>query len=340
MPDGQYFYPMRKKYIFGCLLFLISLFPISINFASAQKTEHILLNPTGNSLKSLFSHEFNYFDKVSGKDGNLSFGLLENKVALKAAPLLGQDEELYLIGDFYWLSIDNDDNFPADNAKSPTDLYDLSFGAIYRRQISANWDIGTSFQFGTATPSGDLFDSSDEMYVSGIPFIRAKHSHDLYWILLRDLDTKRDKEILPGAGLQFQFGQSGWAALGFPFAHVNSKLSDSIFLEASYRPERNLDSKLFLNLSEEIIPYMGFNWSERYFMRAKRADNDHVLTFEDKRVFAGSKFIVTNNIALDLKAGRTFDREFGEGKNRSERRDNSIAIGDAWFGGIELTIRS
>jgi len=320
------------------LFFLVPLILLGVTPVFAQTDLRFAFNPDDSKIRHAFRYGLNAFEKVDGKDGADDFGLLENEAALRVSPLLNDDHELFLTLDFYWLDIDNDDTFPADNAKTPTDLYDLGFGGTYRWRGGTDWDFVLPLTYGSATPSGDLFNSVDEMYVSGVPFVRFRGNENLNWILLVDFDTKRDHPILPGAGIQVPFGDNGWAAFGFPFAQVQGTIGEAVEVKASYRAERNVDAEVAVPVSDHVAPFVGFSWIERYFMRPEREDNDDRTVYEDKRVFGGLRVSTSEHVSFRLKGGWVFGREFGEGDDRDERNDNEIEVDDGWFGGVELEV--
>jgi len=196
----------------------------------------------------------------------------------------------------------------------PRDLWDIETGARYRHRLGERREWGLSASVGSA--SDDPFHSINEttFRVTGTYRIPSRRSNS--WLFFLAYSNNRhfaNRVPLPGAAYLLHAPDQGLdAVVGLPFLALN------------YRPTPDWSGRLRIfgpdNISAEwgylgwkpLETYSGYDWSQRQWLRAGRADNSQRLFFDEKKWSLGVRFPVGHELHADLAALYEFDRRFYE----------------------------
>ncbi|MFP4502039.1 MAG: hypothetical protein ACLFTT_13640 [Candidatus Hydrogenedentota bacterium] len=309
-------------------------FLLPSTMAFAQGDLGVLIDPQPEKAAIRLQQDLHVFSTEDIKDTGESLGLTEYELDLRVPVWHAEGQVLFAGASVYGLDLDTD-GLLAPGIALPSDLYDVSAGLGYLRELDRGWTVAGTLRVGSA--SDELFDSSDEIYLQGTGLLRIPDGRNA-WILAFHADTRHDWPVYPGVGYQWQFESGRYLVLGLPFLVAGGPITDRLRFETSYFPIDNVRAALRYEATENITPYLTFAWNSHYFVRAGRDDDDDRLEFEDKRIAAGVAFDLGEHVRFDIEAGYAFDRWFGEGDDRSDRDDDSIDLDDAGYLGGSLRL--
>ncbi len=318
----------------GCI-FLAAIF--CANVAAAQSDLVLLLNPNPNEDKVIFRTKSTIAGKADNKANGGDFRQFEQNLSLRYAVIQNEDRELYLTLDSHLVDFGTTGVFDETLATVPGNLYNVGVGALYRQTVHEDWRVGGQLRVGSA--SDELFNSVDELYLQGFAFLQVPHLEYTSWIAILAVNTNLQIPVIPGFGYAFPLSEQALAVVGFPFLGAAGQLTDKLGFQIVYWPVRNADLNVNYQVTEWMRPYTGFKWRGQYFSRANRDDSDDRILLEDKRLFGGAVFDLTDKVALDVQAGYLFDRQLGEGDSFSDRNDNNFRIDSTWYTSLELNVQ-
>ncbi len=318
-----------------------SLFFMGIVFCSssalAQSDLVLLLNPNPNENEVIFRTRSSIVGEADDRATGDDFRQFEQNLSLRYALIQNEDRELYFALDSHLVDLDTTGVFDETGAAVPGGLYNVGAGALYRQTVHEDWRVGGQLRVGSA--SDKLFNSTDEMYLQGLAFLQVPHLEHTSWIAVLAVNTNLQFPVIPGFAYTFPVSKQALAVVGFPFLGAAGQLTDKFGFQIVYRPLRNVDVSANYQVTERVRPYAGFRWRGQYFSRADRADSDDRILLEDKRLFGGTVFDLTDKVALDLQAGYLFDRQLGEGDDYSDRNDNNFRIDSTWYASLALNVQ-
>lgn len=325
----------------GTVMKWVSLFFVGIVFCSssalAQSDLVLLLNPNPNEDRVIFRTRSIIVGEADDRATGGDFRQFEQNLSLRYALIQNEDRELYFALDSHLVDLDTTGVFDETGASVPDNLYNVGIGALYRQTVHEDWRVGGQLRAGSA--SNKLFDSTDEMYLQGLAFLQVPHLEHTSWVAVLAVNTNWQFPVIPGFGYAFPVSARALAVVGFPFFGGAGQLTDKLGFQVVYWPVRNVDVSVNYQVTERIRPYTGFRWRGQYFSRAGRSDSDDRILLEDKRLFGGAVFDLTDKVALDLQAGYLFDRQLGEGDDYSDRNDNNFRIDSTWYASLALNVQ-
>jgi len=213
----------------------------------------------------------------------------------------------------------------------------VGVGGLYRQDLDNGWTVGARIRIGSA--SDKLFDTGDEAHLRSLFLLRVPHTKYTSWVFMANINTDGDFPVFPGIGYAFPLSRRAYALVGFPIIAAGGQITDKLSFSFSYFPALNIVARVEYAATEEWIVYAGFTSWARFFSRAKRDDEDDRIRLQDSRAFFGGTVQLTKRLSLDGKVGYVFDREFGEGDDFDERKDNNIRLDDAGFVSVGLQLR-
>lgn len=320
---------MRK----GCLLLALLGLCLPV---FAQSDMELIIFPDQYHVKGLLRVDVSPMNTVDEEDQDEDFEMGESFTTLRYNLKHSESRDIYLTVDSYWASIDNQANFIETGESLPDELYDFSAGLLFREQLDNGWTLGGSIRLGSS--SDKLFDSFDEVYLHSQVFLRVPHLEYTSWIFIAGVNTDWKYPIYPGIAYAFPISHRAYMMIGFPVLATGGNITDKLAFSALFVPGRS-NVQLDYALTDRVTPYIGYTARSRFFSRADRDDNDDKIRLSDSRVFAGTTIKVLKRGMIDVRGGYAFDRDFGEGDDYDERKDNTIDIENAAFAsfGYQLT---
>ena len=110
-------------------------------------------------------------------------------------------------------------------------------------------------------------------------------------------------------------------------------------LSAVYHFPRTVRAKVGYRPVESVELSAGFEWDNQRFFRRDRRNAKDRLWYVEKRLSAGARWEITEDIYLDISGGYAFDRFFFEGETYEDRGFNRLDIADGPFIGVQFGIR-
>jgi len=233
-----------------------------------------------------------------------------------------------------WLDLNSDATLP-DGRKLPSHLSDI------QAEFFVPWYFPFSeFSVAFGSASDKPFASGDEMFVDITWFSGSPPGGDKNgFLFFINLNTNREfLNGIPLPGFEYRYhdkkADNLKLVLGFPYSAARWKVTDNLQINAEYEFPRTVHTSVDYVFDCNVRLYGGFDWSNERFALHDRLEKDDRLFYYEKRLTAGIRWQMRENIFLDFSGGWAFDRFFFEGRGYQDRDDNRLKIGDGPFFGI------
>lgn len=325
---------MHKKILAGLLLTAVFL-----NWCKAQPFME-LFNPQIGTLSPSAEYEFSWYgdEDVHVRDnafqdqaGNLSS--MNHSFSALIPLYQDQTQETAFITNVELMDLDSRVRFPRNGASLPSELWNVEFGGVCRKRFENGWTGAVMATIGSA--SDKPFDSFDEVSFNAFGSLTMPTGRNTAWLFV--LYASAPREYLPGVPLPgvayyWRPDENLEAVIGLPLM-LRWQLDERTRFSGFVLPY-NVETELAYALMEEIDLYAGFSWDNEEYLRSGREQFEDMLTYFDKKVKAGVRFPLQENLFIDCQAGFAFDRFFFEDEDYDDRDKNRIDVGDGFYGKI------
>jgi hypothetical protein len=305
--------------------------------ASAQSDLELWFSPRIGDDDLTIKSEWKTYGSADAEDGAGDITLNRYQIHLSQPFARAEQQEWYVSFDYENLSLGGDKlHLKESGDPVPRELHDISAGLTYRRILNRGWVAGGHLQLGAA---GDgFFPDNDSSYLRGAAFLSIPQSRARAWIFMLYGDSNLDFPVVPGVGYRFPLSQKTWAVLGVPFLMVNGAVGERTSYQVSCFGPWSAKAELRYAVSDALSLYGRYSWDASKYKREDREHRDDVFDYEEMRTAAGFDWAAHDHILVGGAAGYAFNRAFGEGDDRSDRRNNEIEVDDAWFGQLVLKL--
>lgn len=266
---------------------------------------------------------------VSGKRGRLDMTRHHF-----AAGIMDSDESAMGINTrINWLQLSSDATLP-DGRKLPSNLMDVQV------EVFVPWFPPLSeFSIAFGSASDKPFASGDEMFVDITWLAPPISGNDGQFLFLINWNTNREFfNGVPLPGLAYRYHDEDVdnlkLVLGFPYSAVRWKATDWLQINAEYEFPRTVHTRVDFLLDHNVRLYGGFDWTNERFALHDRMEKDDRLFYYEKRLTAGARWNISDEMFIDVSGGWAFDRMFFEGRGYDDRDDNRLDIKDGPFIGL------
>lgn len=237
-----------------------------------------------------------------------------------------------------WLDLATDASLPDGRRKFPKNLYDTELQFMFPWLMPPGlWEI----KIGSA--SDKPFHSGDEVTADITWSIGYPNSPGYAFLFLVNYNNNREywnRDILLGFSYRGEPEDGRFKlALGFPYSAGRVKLTEDLQLSAEYNFPRTVHLRTDYVVSKNLRFYSGFDWANQRYFLYDRANDAARLFYYEKRVAAGLRWDITENMYLDFSGGFAFDRFFFEGTRYERRNQNRLDLGDGPFVGLQFGLR-
>jgi len=295
------------------------------------------MSPIVGHLVPLASYRFAWFpsERVQGQPTNL--GYTRHDLSLVVPVWQDAIDELSLNAHVRAEFFTTNAILPDTLQPFPDELWNVHFGATYRRLFDNGWIAGGSVSVGSA--SDKPFHSINEMTAGVNAFLRIpRGEHDAWIFTLSYSPTGELGFPVPGVAYLWQPSPDFRAFIGLPFSLMWRPIDD-LTLDFSYMLIRTVHARATYRLCPAARVYTAFDWSnEGYFLADRPSDNDRFFYY-DKRLSAGVLFHLNHNATLDFSGGYAFDRFYFEGARFSDNGFNRVDVGNGAFLAVRIGVR-
>ncbi|VTS01446.1 unnamed protein product [Gemmata massiliana] len=100
-----------------------------------------------------------------------------------------------------------------------------------------------------------------------------------------------------------------------------------------------MNARVTYRATERVYFSAGYeNTTESYFLAYRLDKDDRFFSFE-QRLLTGVRWDVCRNATLDLNAGCSFGREYGEGRNQGASLHDRVKVDPGVFLGVNFRMR-
>ncbi len=222
---------------------------------------------------------------------------------------------------------------PDTGERFPSELWDLSLGAVHRRRLDNGWIVGGNLAL--ASPSDRPFSGWDQTSVNFNGFLRLPSGRTNAWLFFLNYASNREFAPhipIPGAAYLYAPSRDFSALLGAPLLFVNWKPAARISLRGFYFPIHTVFLGGEYELGSGWKLFASYRWENDRYYRYGRENKDHRLFWYEQRMETGVALDTGAGIELALAGGYAWDRFFFEGKSYGDdRTDNRLDISDGFF---------
>lgn len=213
------------------------------------------------------------------------------------------------------------------------DYYNQQVSFSYRRTLPDEKFSLTSFSFGSA--SDRPFRNGRDSTVS----INSLYKFSPKWIGVVNYSNNRaflNNIPLPGAFYIHELSKENSLILGFPIIFWSRSLSAKWGIRYFGLIPWNHRLRLLYKFSDSLSFYTGLEQSPQTFFRHdRRSRYDRFFWFE-RRIAAGLEGTINKSLRYDFSGGLSFDRQFFEARNFSEKKEFLINADKALFVALSL----
>ncbi|MCP4643314.1 MAG: hypothetical protein GY851_22900 [bacterium] len=310
--------------------------------ASAENDAVIWLNPGINDFEAIGEFEAVQYGTAEVDRRSADFGMATYDLRLRLPFGRTETSEWIVSGDVELIDTTGSPRLRRTRSEVPGELYDVSFGAMYRHLFDNDWLAGVTLSVGSA--SDTPFGSMDEVYGRAGGFVRIPHLKYTAFLVYLDINTARSFPVVPGVGYQFPISRQAWAMLGLPIVATGGKIGERVSFFAFYQPPGTVDSEIAYHVSENWAGSLGFDWHSGSFALSDRRDKDDRFVIAQKRFKAGVEYRRPLDAEgaywkAELLGGYAFDRTIAEGEDIDERDERELEVDNTWFAGLDVEVR-
>ncbi len=222
---------------------------------------------------------------------------------------------------------------PDTGERFPSELWDLSLGAVHRRRLNNGWIVGGNLAL--ASPSDRPFSGWDQTSVNFNGFLRVPSGRTNAWLFFLNYASNREfapHVPIPGAAYLYAPSRDFSALLGAPLLFVNWRPVNRLSLRGFYFPIHTVFLGGEYSLGGGWKAFASYRWENDRYYRVGRAKRNQRLFWYEQRLEAGISLETGGGIELALSGGYAWDRFFFEGKSYGDdRTDNRLDISDGPF---------
>ena len=233
--------------------------------------------------------------------------------------------------------IDSEAVLPNTGQPIPDELWNISLGLRYARQLNDGWLASGGLSIGSA--SDHPFASIREMNVGVNSMLRVPQGDHNAWIFSLSYSPTSELNFpIPGISFSYNPSPQFHANIGVPF-QMTWRPTDDWQFQASYMLIRTVHVKSQYRIAERLSAVAAYDWSNEAYSLLDRPDLDDRFFIYDQRVSMGLQLAVATNVTASLSAGYVFDRFMYEGQSFSPNNSNAINLGAGPFTSLNLGAR-
>lgn len=222
---------------------------------------------------------------------------------------------------------------PDTGERLPSELWDLSFGAVHRRRLENGFILGG--QLSLNSPSDRPFSSWEEAAINLNGFLQIPAGGRDAWLFFLNYSSNREflpHIPIPGAGYLYAPSRDFSLLAGVPLLFVNWVPTAGVKLRGFYFPIHTIFLGGEYGLGNGWKLFASWRWENDRYYRYERPDKDHRLFWYEQRLEGGLALETGSGVELSLSGGYAYDRFFFEGKRYADdRTENRIDISPGFF---------
>lgn len=213
------------------------------------------------------------------------------------------------------------------------DFYNQQVSLSYRRSLADDKFSLTSLSFGSA--SDRPFRNGRDSTVS----INSIYKFSPKWLGVVNYSNNRaflNNIPLPGVFYIHELSRENSLIVGFPLIFWNKSLGSKWGIRYFGLMPWNHRLRLIYKYNEKVSFYSGFEQSPQTFFRHdRRSRYDRFFWFE-RRLGLGAEGTITKSFRYDFSSGLSFDRQFFEARNFSEKKEFLINADRALYVALNM----
>ncbi len=230
---------------------------------------------------------------------------------------------------------------PDTGERLPSELWDLSFGAVHRRRLANGSILGG--QLSLNSPSDRPFFSWRETMINLNGFLQIPAGGRDAWVFFLNYSSNREflpHVPIPGAGYLHAPSRDFSLLAGLPLLFVNWAPAARVKFRGFYFPIHTIFLGGEYGLGSGWKLFASWRWDNDRYYRCGRPDKDHRLFWYEQRLEGGLALKTGSGVELSLAGGYAYDRFFFEGKSYADdRTKNRIDLTPGFFLSAHATAR-
>lgn len=254
-----------------------------------------------------------------------------NIVNLSADVYRSERDSISLYATGAELHLENPPRLP-NGAAAPGDLGRAEIGARYSHKLREGHFTGGSLGFGSA--SDRPFATADSATVSANYFYGFPSGERSIWVLSVFYSNNNPiSDLVPIPAFMYMYRTENFVGIfGVPFAFVRWRFHELWMFSASmFGAIGGMEMAYGQRRAPQI--YSGLRAQQQSYLRAQRANSDDRIRENEKRLYAGVRFRLYENLGLDFQTGYAFDRFISESDKHVvlSAPENAANLGNSWY---------
>lgn len=232
--------------------------------------------------------------------------------------------------------------FTDTGASVSENFWDAEVGATYRHRYEENRELSANFSVGSV---GDVpFNTINETIFQFNGTYRWPGEGRHSWFLLVNWSNNRtflNYVPIPGVGYSYRSEDKRFTyVLGFPVNMVYWEIAKGFYGRASFTGISQANAEIGKELFFPLRLYGAFDWGQRVWLPAGRADLSDRLFFDQAKASVGLRSPLSPYLFADLSVGYEFARRlFLAHSYYSPLQDGKLAIDSGWTALLSVSVR-
>jgi len=234
-------------------------------------------------------------------------------------------------------SMNTDAVLPDSGINYPDQLWNISMGLMYMRQLENGWTAGGGVNIGSA--SDHPFATGDQITVGMNAMLRKPQGEHNAWLFMLMYSPFSEIQFpIPGIAFNYNPSDQLHINIGLPF-QVTYKPDDYWTFEASYMLIHTIHAKIKYKFSDSLSLFAGYDWSSEVYSLTENTNDDEHFYMYDQRASVGLESPITKWCKATLSGGYVFDRYSYQGKQWDSTQYDRVEMDPGAFMSLNLSFR-
>lgn len=295
--------------------------------APAQEAMQQLFSPTMGQMSFSGHARAQYQPSRDFKSDPGSLGSQEYELGLMAPLSQSDTHELGLTFSATHSRWDTRAVLPDSGMALPDELWNLSFGGLYRKKLDSGWIISGLALVGS--DSDKPFNSYDETALTALAVARMPVGKEQAWLFMLAYSNTSDFLAglpIPGVAWSYQPSRTFALLLGVPASSVFWMPNPETTLTFFYMFPYNINARAGYKVLKDLEVFVAFRWLYDSYFLADREDSDKALFVYEKKGVAGATYSFSPKLSLTLSAAWVFDRLMFQGEDFADTSHDRMEL--------------
>jgi hypothetical protein len=219
----------------------------------------------------------------------------------------------------------------------PDQLWDISMGLMFMRQMVNGWMACGGINIGSA--SDHPFATINQMNIGMNAMLRVPQGERNAWMFMVMYSPLSEISFpIPGVSFSYNPSEQFHFNIGLPF-QVSYRPDEHWSFEASYMLIHTIHAKAAYRFTEWLSMFAGYDWSNEVYTLSENSDNKERFYMYDQRVSMGLESPIAKWGRIALTGGYVFNRYSYQGKQWDSSQFDRVDMDPGAFMSLNFSFR-